>query len=38
MGLFKKKATVQTYDKKNKKLVIKSSICPGEQVVGFKGI
>ena len=26
MGLFKKKATVQTYDKKNKKLVIKISV------------
>ena len=37
MGLFRK-AIVQTYDKKNKKPVIKSSICNGEQVVGFKDI
>ena len=29
MGLFKKKAVVQTYDKENKKPVIKSSICNG---------
>lgn len=38
MGLFKKKAIVQTYDKENKKPVIKSSICNGEQVAGFKDI
>ena len=38
MGLFKKKAIVQTYDKENKKPVIKSSICTGEQVAGFKDI
>ena len=38
MGLFKKKTVVQTYDKKNKKPVIKSSICNGEQVAGFKDI
>lgn len=38
MGLFKKKAVVLTYDKKNKKPVIKSSICNGEQVAGFKDI
>ena len=38
MGLFKKKALVQTYDKENKKPVIKSSICNGEQVAGFKDI
>lgn len=38
MGLFKKKAVVQTYDKENKKPVIKSSICNGEQVAGFKDI
>lgn len=37
MGLFKK-AAVQTYDKENKKPVIKSSICNGEQVAGFKDI
>ena len=38
MGLFKKKSVVQSYDKENKKPVIKSSICNGEQVVGFKDI
>ena len=38
MGLFKKNAAVLTYDKENKKPVIKSSICNGEQVAGFKDI
>ena len=38
MGLFKKKVLVQAYDKENKKPVIKSSICNGEQVAGFKDI
>ena len=38
MGLFKKKIVIQSYDKKNKKPVIKSSICNGEQVAGFKDI
>ena len=38
MGLFKKKFVVQSYDKENKKPVIKSSICNGEQVAGFKNI
>ncbi len=38
MGLFKKKEIVQTYDKENKKPVIRSSICTGEQVAGFKDI
>lgn len=38
MGLFKKKAVVLTYDKENKKPVIKASICNGEQVAGFKDI
>lgn len=38
MGLFKKKMVIQSYDKKNKKPVIKSSICNGEQVAGFKDI
>ena len=38
MGLFKKKAAVPAYDKGNKKPVIKSSICNGEQVAGFKDI
>ena len=38
MGFFKRKAAVLSYDKKNKKPVIKSSICNGEQVAGFKDI
>lgn len=38
MGLFKKKTTVKTYDKENKKPIIKASICNGEQVAGFKDI
>ena len=38
MGLFKKKGVVQSYDKENKKPVIKASICNGEQVEGFKDI
>lgn len=38
MGLFKKKTIVKTYDKENKKPIIKASICNGEQVAGFKDI
>ena len=38
MGLFKKKTIVKTYDKDNKKPVIKASICNGEQIAGFKDI
>lgn len=38
MGLFKKKVVALTYDKENKKPVVKSSICNGEQVAGFKDI
>ena len=38
MGLFKKKPATKTYDKENKKTVIKVSICNGEQVAGFKDI
>lgn len=38
MRLFKKKIIAKTYDKKNKKPVIKASICNGEQVAGFKDI
>lgn len=38
MALFKKKATIKSYDKENKKPVIKVSICNGEQVAGFKDI
>ena len=37
-GLFKKKKVTKTYDKENKKPVIKASICNGEQVAGFKDI
>ena len=35
---FKKKVVTKTYDKENKKPVIKASICNGEQVAGFKDI
>ena len=38
MGLFKKKKVGQSYDKENKKPIIKASICNGEQVAGFKDI
>ena len=38
VGLFKKKRVIKTYDKENKKPVIKASICNGEQVAGFKDI
>ncbi len=38
MGLFKKKLISKSYDKENKKPVIKASICNGEQVAGFKDI
>lgn len=38
MRLFKKKIVIQSYDKENKKPVIKASICNGEQVAGFKDI
>ena len=37
MGLFKKKTVIKTYDKENKKPVIKASICNGEQVAGDSG-
>ena len=38
MGLFKKKSIVKSYDKENKRPVIKASICNGEQFAGFKDI
>ena len=38
MGLFKKKTVTKTYDKENKKPVIKASICNGEQVACFEDI
>ena len=38
MGLFRKKTVIKTYDKENKKPVIKASIWNCEQGVGFKDI
>lgn len=38
MRLLKKKKVLQSYDKENKKPVIKASICNGEQIAGFKDI
>ncbi len=38
MGLFKKNIVTKTYDKENKKPIIKVSICNGEQVASFKDI
>ena len=38
MGIFKKESIVKSYDKENKRPVIKASICNGEQVAGFKDI
>lgn len=38
MRIFKKKSTPLSYDKTNKKPIIKASICNGEQVAGFKDI
>lgn len=38
MGWFRKKKTLKTYDRDNKKPIIKASICNGEQVAGFKDI
>ena len=38
MGLLRKKTVTKTSDKKNKKPIIKASICNGEQVAGFKDI
>ncbi len=35
---FKKKTEKKTYDKENKKPVIKASICNGEQVAGFRDV
>lgn len=36
--LFRKKIQKETYDRENFKPIIKSSICTGEQVAGFKDI
>lgn len=38
MMLFKRKWEKRTYDRENLKPVIRSSICTGEQVAGFKNI
>ncbi|WP_155830826.1 aspartate dehydrogenase [Butyrivibrio sp. AE3009] len=38
MMFFKKKTEKKTYDKENKKPVIKASICNGEQVAGFRDV
>lgn len=38
MSIFKKKAVVIAYDKENLRPVIRSSICTGERVAGFKDI
>ncbi|MCM1288803.1 MAG: aspartate dehydrogenase [Clostridium sp.] len=38
MSIFKKKPTVISYDKENLRPVIRSSICTGERVAGFKDI
>ena len=35
---FKKKTEKKSYDKENKKPVIKASICNGEQVAGFQDV
>lgn len=35
---FKKKREIKTYDRENLRPVIKSSICNGEQVAGFRDI
>lgn len=36
--MFRKKVEKQTYDKANQKPIIRSSICTGEKVAGFKDI
>lgn len=36
--MFHKKVQKETYDRENQKPVIRSSICTGEKVVGFKDI
>lgn len=38
MSIFKKKTAVITYDRENLRPVIRSSICTGERVAGFKDI
>lgn len=36
--LFGKKSKKKSYDKENKKAVLRCSICTGEQVAGFKDL
>lgn len=36
--LFKKKTVKKSYDKENKKAVLRCSICTGEQIAGFKDL
>ena len=36
--MFRKKPAKETYDKENQKPIIRSSICTGEKVAGFKDI
>lgn len=36
--LFKKKRKIKTYDRESKVPVLKTSICTGEQVAGFRDI
>ncbi len=36
--MFRKKVVKETYNKENQKPVIRSSICTGEKVAGFKDI
>jgi hypothetical protein len=38
MKMFRKKTAKETYDKETQKPVIRSSICTGEKVAGFKDI
>lgn len=38
MSFFKKKMMIRDYDRKNQRPVLKTSICTGEQVAGFKDI
>ncbi len=37
-GMFRKKPEKKPYDKRNKKAVLRCSICTGEQVAGFKNL
>ncbi|MDD3795592.1 MAG: aspartate dehydrogenase [Lachnospiraceae bacterium] len=38
MSIFKKHIEKQHYDKENQKPILRSSICTGEQVAGFKNV